>query len=139
MVDNLPGVEKKDVCHSPLMLIAEEPNIHLIPISLHDLGWPVAKSFHAGPYQLMSGSLFNTGGSNLFRDTHTDRQTRLAQGVCSSQRARRQCFCPYSHKGSRTSYPAVHWRGRNSFYTKATRSARKESTERKSEGNGLRS
>lgn len=74
-VDNYQVWKKKDVCHSPLMLIAEEPNIHLIPISLHDLGWPVAKSFHAGPYQLMSGSLFNTGGSNLFRDTHTNRQT----------------------------------------------------------------
>lgn len=41
----------------PLVLVSEEAHIHLVVLSLQDLGRPVTKALHLGPHHLMAGHL----------------------------------------------------------------------------------
>lgn len=37
--------------------MSKEAYVHLVVLSLQDFGWPVAKTFHFGPNQVMAGAL----------------------------------------------------------------------------------
>lgn len=37
--------------------MSKEAYVHLVVLSLQDFGWPVAKTFHLGPNQVMAGAL----------------------------------------------------------------------------------